>query len=150
MALIEIKSWINGKVLHTIEADNIRAAVEVLVRQGAYLQGADLQGAYLQGADLQGADLREADLRGADLQGVTYGEGIFMTKPPIMISGLIWTVMILDNHLKIGCELHTFNKWKNFTDREIAIMDPLALAWWKIHKNPIMAMVKALGVKKCH
>ena len=37
--LIEIKSWINGKVLHTIEADSIKLAVEALVRRGADLGG---------------------------------------------------------------------------------------------------------------
>ena len=71
---IEIKSWISGIVLHTIEADSIKLAVEALVRQGADLRGADLSGAdlsgaYLRGADLSGADLRGAYLRGADLSG---------------------------------------------------------------------------------
>ena len=51
MPIIEIKHW-NGKVLHTIETDSIKLAVEALVKQGA-----DLQGAYLRGADLRGVKI---------------------------------------------------------------------------------------------
>ena len=71
---IEIKHWITGAVLFSLECGGVREAVIKAVAQRADLQGADLQGADLQGADLRGADLRGAylqgaDLRGADLQG---------------------------------------------------------------------------------
>ena len=156
--LIKIKQW-NGSILHTIEADSIKAAVEALVKLGAYLRGAYLRGAYLSEANLSGADLRGANLRGANLWGADlwgadlwgadlreaiYGNGIPLTKPPIFVTGLIWDVMILDNHLKIGCEIHTFDEWENFTDKEISLMEKSALDWWKIHKAPIMSMVKAV------
>ena len=65
----EIKSYITGSILFSLETESMKLCVEAAVKQHAYLQGADLQGAYLQGAYLQGADLRGADLRGADLQG---------------------------------------------------------------------------------
>ena len=61
MPLIEIKHR-NGSVLHIIEADSIKLAVEALLRQGADLGGAYLRGAYLGGADLRGADLRGAEI----------------------------------------------------------------------------------------
>ena len=128
MRLIEIKHW-NGSTLHTIEADNIKSAIEALVKSGADLRGAFLDGAFLDGADLRGAD---------------YGDGIPLTKIPISIIGLNWPILILDNHLKIGCELHTFVEWENFADSEISQMHPDALDWWKIHKAPIMAMVKTV------
>jgi len=74
---IEIKSWINGKVLFTLECASWRVALEAAVKQGAYLQGAYLQGEYLQGADLQGADLQGAYLKGAYLQGA-YLKGAYL------------------------------------------------------------------------
>ena len=52
MKLIEIKSWINGEMLHTSEADSIKLTVEALVKQGANLGGANLRGANLEGANL--------------------------------------------------------------------------------------------------
>ena len=65
--LIEIKSWINGKVLHTFETDNLRMAIIALVKQGADLSRADLYGANLSRANLYGADLSRANLYGANL-----------------------------------------------------------------------------------
>ena len=44
MSLIEIRHW-NGNVLHSIEADSIKAAVELLLGRGADLSGAVLSGA---------------------------------------------------------------------------------------------------------
>src|SRR5512133_612610 len=69
MMRFEIKSYITGSILFSLETENIKLCVEAAVKQRADLQGADLQGADLQGADLQGADLQGADLRGADLRG---------------------------------------------------------------------------------
>ena len=66
--LIEIKNW-SGRVLHSIEADSIKNAVELLVSRGANLSGANLSGADLSGANLSGADLSGADLRSANLYG---------------------------------------------------------------------------------
>ena len=65
----EIKSYLTGSVLFSLETESMKLCVEAAVKQGAYLQGADLQGADLRGADLQGADLRGAYLQGADLRG---------------------------------------------------------------------------------
>jgi len=70
---IEIKSWWTGNVLIEVEADSIRAALEIAVGKktdlrGADLGGADLRGAHLRDADLRDADLRDADLRDADLR----------------------------------------------------------------------------------
>ena len=76
--LIEIKHCI-GKILHTIEADNLRSAVIALVNSGADLSGANLSEAYisraylseayLSGANLSGANLSEAYLSRAYLSG---------------------------------------------------------------------------------
>ena len=68
--LIEIKSWINGEILHTSEAANIKLAVETLVKQGANLGDANLWGVNLEGVNLGGANLWGANLEGANLEGV--------------------------------------------------------------------------------
>ena len=65
--LIEIKSWVNGAVLYTIEADSIKLAVEALVRQGKSLNYAELNDAELNYAELNGAELNGAKLNGAEL-----------------------------------------------------------------------------------
>jgi hypothetical protein len=122
MSLVTIKHW-NGNILYTTEADSIKAAVEALVKSEANLTG--------------------ADLTGANLRGAIYGDGTPISKPPIYISGLTWNVMILDIHLQIGCELHSFTEWEAFTNQQISRMEERALPWWKQHKTAIFAVIKA-------
>ena len=66
---IEIKSRCSVSILFSVETESLKLAVELAVKDGAYLSGAYLGGADLRGADLGGADLRGADLSGADLRG---------------------------------------------------------------------------------
>ena len=56
----EIKSWLNGNLLFSVETESLKLALELAVKKGAYLKGADLTGADLKGADLKGADLKGA------------------------------------------------------------------------------------------
>jgi hypothetical protein len=111
---------------------------------GADLRGADLRGAYLAKADLSGANLVGADLVGADLRGASYGPDIPITTVPVSITGLLWNILILDWHMKIGCELHSFADWKKFKDPRISKMDGNALDWWKVHRKPLMALIAAV------
>jgi len=81
-------------------------------------------------ADLRSADLRSADLRYADL----FGEKI--TKVPLMVYGLNYDILITENHIKIGCEVHKSEEWKEFDDKRILEMDgKSALLWWKENKD---------------
>ena len=144
----EITSRWKGTILYADEAESFKALLIAAVKSRANLYGANLSGANLYRADLSGADLYGADLSGAnltdaDLRDARYGEHIPLTKTPIQISGLIWDVMILDTHLKIGCELHSFAEWENFSDQEIAKMEERALPWWKQHKEMIFAVIRA-------
>ncbi len=163
MAIIKIKH-LSGEVLQTIEADNLKTAIEALIRRGANLEGANLEGANLRGANLRGANLEGANLRGANLrganleganleganleganlEGASYGDGIPLTKEPFTITGLLWPVLILDQHMKIGCEIHSFEDWSKFKDSRISKMDSSAVEWWKIHKPPLLALIKAI------
>ena len=65
--MIEIKN-IDGKVLFSSAAENLRVAAEEAVAKSTYLESADLRGANLRGANLRGANLEDANLRGADLE----------------------------------------------------------------------------------
>jgi uncharacterized protein YjbI with pentapeptide repeats len=65
----EIKSWLNGGILFSIETDSWKLAVEAAVKSGVDLSRANLSGANLSGAYLSGAYLYEANLSGANLSG---------------------------------------------------------------------------------
>ena len=91
----------------------------------ANLRYANLRDADLRGADLRYADLRGADLRGADLIVITLGR---------------WTTYITKGQIRIGCQFHDLEKWKNFTDLEIKKMDSRALDVWKNNKDLIIGL----------
>lgn len=42
---------------------------------------------------------------------------------PVVLRGLHYMVTITDNHLMAGCQIHTFDEWRNFTEDEISAMD---------------------------
>ena len=65
----EIKSWMSGGVLFSIETDSLKLAVVAAVNSGANLTRANLSGADLSGADLTRANLSRANLSGANLSG---------------------------------------------------------------------------------
>ena len=70
----EIKSWLTGAVLFSVETASLKLCVELAVRSGANLSGANLSranlyGANLSGANLSGANLSRANLSGANLSG---------------------------------------------------------------------------------
>ncbi len=136
---IEIKSWIDDSVLFEYESESnrIRWTVEAAVNTRANLVGASLTGANLDRANLVGASLT-----GANLDRARYGENIPLTRIPLHLLGLEWPILILDTHIKIGCELHPTEKWAAFSDEEIASMEPNALEFWKKYKDLILAAAK--------
>ena len=108
--------------------------------RGANLSDADLCGANLSDADLRGANLRGADLRGADLRGANlsgatlYGANLYGAKSDFSVllnlSGMRWSVLLKDDLVKIGCQEHTYLKWKSFSDTEISKMNSNALDFY--------------------
>jgi len=101
--------------------------------RGADLQGANLRGADLQGADLQGANLRCADLRDADLRDAKHA--------PLVINGLCWMVYISGTGMmRIGCQEHSIEDWKGFSDELISRMDSYALEFWNQHKAMLLGI----------
>ena len=62
------------------------------------------------------------------------------SKSIYIICDKLWTIWILDTHIKIGCEFHSKIKWKNFTDHEISKMNYQALEFWNKEKELILKL----------
>ena len=113
---IEIKSWISGSVLfsHEAEENSLRITLE-----SAVTARANLAGAYLAGANLAGEVL---------------------TKAPISLINLYWSVLITGRYLRIGCQRHTHEEWVQFSDDQINQMDRGALKFWRKWKTALLAL----------
>ena len=135
----EIKNRWTGEVLFTYEAPEgmesgmiARHAVETAIAVDANLVDANLRGANLEGANLEGANLEDANLRGANLEGAK--------NAPMIIAGLLWTVYISGTGMmRIGCQNHSVEDWKNFTDEKISAMDSNALTFWNQYKSMLLS-----------
>ena len=146
---IEIKHRYTGAVLYTHQTTDerqasglsMRDALEVACKAGANLAGAYLADAYLVGAYLVGAYLADANLAGAK-----WRDGITINRAPLQLHGLHWSVYILDQHMQIGCELHTLAEWAAFDDARIVQMNGKnALRFWRAHKSPLLALAASDG-----
>src|SRR6266481_2163251 len=80
MKIVEIKD-IRGNLLNNVEIPDdtskdqeVKVALEKLVRLEAYLRRANLEGANLEGVNLREIDLKEANLKGATLIGANLKE----------------------------------------------------------------------------
>ena len=128
-----------------------RARLDGASLNGASLIGASLDRARLIGASLDRASLIGANLDGASLNGARLRETVWrglvkINRAPLYVGGLAWPVWILDNHMQIGCELHTLNEWRGFDCARIARMDGVASRkFWKQWRDPLLAMAVADG-----
>jgi hypothetical protein len=143
-----VSRWDPSKVLFECEIPDglhsglaMRHALETAVESGANLSGANLSNAYLYDANLYGAYLYDANLSGAK-----WRDGVAISKRPVHVDGLHWRVVILDEHMQIGCELHRLSEWRDFDDRRIAEMDGReALRFWRTNKGALLALAEASG-----
>ena len=141
----EIKNRWTDEVLFTYEVPEgmesgmiARYAVEAAIAEGANLRGANLEGANLRGANLEGANLEGVNLRGANLRGANL-EGA--KNSPLVINGLNWDVQINGTGMmRIGCQNHSIEDWKSFTDGRISIMASGALEFWNQHKAMLLGV----------
>ena len=123
---------VNGKEYNIAPGANLSCA---------NLSGANLFCANLSGANLFCANLSGANLSDADLSYAIWRDDIRLKSCPIAIHGISYTVYILDAHMQIGCELHTFEQWAAFDNEAIAKMDGLhARHFWSRHRNGLLAM----------
>ena len=108
--------------------------------RGANLLSVNLQFANLQYANLQFADLLCADLRGAKskLNDIEYE----ITKTPIIIFNLRWSIYIDDKIMEIGCQKHFITDWFKFKTKEIAEIESNALSFWKENRKILLMLCK--------
>src|SRR5574341_1370753 len=143
-----VSRWSRSKVLFECEVPDgvesglaMRHALEKAVEARANLADANLAGASLAGASLAGAYLADANLAGAK-----WRDGIVLKRAPLYIHGLYWAVVILDDHMQVGCELHSLAEWREFDDARIVEMDgKSALRFWRAHKSALLALAESDG-----
>ena len=73
-----------------------------------------------------------------------FGGDMYATREAVYISGLGWgwPITISDNHIKIGCQIHTIDEWAKFSYKEIAAMDVMAIGWWITWGNIILTIAR--------
>ena len=108
----------------------------------ADLSGAKLSGANLTGADLSGAKLTGAKLSGANLTGARVCGSIINDSDKVILT-LRWIVIVSSVTMRIGCKIYTHEKWRNFTDEQIAKMDENALTFWHENKETLLSACDA-------
>jgi uncharacterized protein YjbI with pentapeptide repeats len=83
---------------------------------------------------------RGANLSGAYLSGAKY-EDFKINKAPVLIDTQVYQVIIFDNHMKIGCKLHTHEQWAKLTLLGAKKMDgEKAQKFWKEWKKPLLSI----------
>ena len=169
MKTIKIKNRFNGEVIYSHECavNTIKTTVSQAIEQNANLRGSDLSGTNLSFLDLSGSDLRGSDLsgtnlrfsdlsgtnlsgsdlRGSDLSGSDLSGVIGNCREIKTIQTNIWSIVMTEKVMAIGCKQHEIKKWEKFTDEEIADMDSRALEFWNGWKKIIFKIHK-LGFKK--
>jgi hypothetical protein len=144
MATVQIKHRHTDAVLFTHETTEERQASGLAMRDA--LEAATKARANLAGANLAGANLDGAYLARANLDGAKWREDITINRAPLQIAGLHWMVYILDQHMQIGCQLHTIAEWRDFDDAAIVDMDgKSALRFWRAHKSALLALAESDG-----
>ena len=62
---------------------------------------------------------------------------------PKVITGFRYPLTITDEHLRAGCQVHTFPEWRNKTEREVLAMGgKAALVFFKETLIPLMDVLK--------
>lgn len=78
-----------------------------------------------------------ADLSGANLSGTQYEKDI-----PVIINTEYYSIVKCKAYIKIGCETHTPEEWREFNDTQIQEMDgEKALLFWKKYKTLVLLPV---------
>jgi len=122
----------------------LRFGVEVVIWRGGYFLGGEFRGGEFRGGCFRGGYFLGGEfLGGCFLGGEFRGEKI--TKPPMILLGLTWKVLITMEQVQIGCEVHKAVDWWGFDDNQIDKMESRALAFWKKNKD----FIKLMWEKHC-
>jgi len=139
----EIKHRYTAAVLYTAELpDDIKSGMAVR----AALERATTARANLAGANLAGANLARANLDRANLDGANL-DGEKISKAPLSLLNLRWSVLVSDGYLRIGCQRHKHEEWAEFDSDEIDDMHEDAAEFWAQWRAPLLAMCAAHAVK---
>lgn len=57
------------------------------------------------------------------------------------ISGLTWPVTFSETQMQIGCQSHTIEEWKGFSEEKIAEMEERAVELWEKYKDFIFSFI---------
>lgn len=136
---IQITGRFSGSVLFEHEAENNTVYLTLVA---AVKAGANLDNAYLAGTNLVGANLENAYFARANLVGAYLG-GEVLNKAPISLISLQWSILITGQYMRIGCQRHTHEEWRDFTNSKIDNMGKGALAFWRKWKAPLLAICQA-------
>ena len=98
----------------------------------ADLRKADLHSANLHSANLSGADLSSANLRRV------IGNMVEICSFQIDTYAVVFT----KNILAIGCQQHSIDDWKTFSDEQISKMDCKAIDFWLKYKDVIFKLIE--------
>lgn len=74
--------------------------------------------------------------------------GIARDYTPVNVRGLRYDITITDNHLSAGCQTHTFDQWRKFTQAEIRSMDGQHAMDFIVPMLAIMEGVLAVRAKR--
>ena len=115
---------------------------DVVVEDGILVwRAGNFLGGNFRGGDFLGGNFRGGNFRGGNFWGGDFlGEKI--TRKPISIYGLARPVLIVQTHLRIGCQTHPHAEWEKFSDDEISQMAEGALAFWKENKDFLLSICK--------
>ena len=149
----EIKNRFTSDVIFSGEYESFKSCVENAVKKGvslagANLENADLRYAYLRYANLRYAYLRYANLMNADLRYANLRNVLLLNTIGNMrqIKSLqleTYTVVYTDTVLQIGCENHSIENWKTFTNEQILKMGGKeALRFWNKYKEMIFNIIE--------
>lgn len=117
------KSWLESAGIQGARADFSGSYLKCVDFRAADLRNADLSCADLCNADLTGADLIGADLRGANLIDAIV-DNAKLPEKTFIIKGEKYFVSICNGEsVRAGCQCHTIEEWRNFSENEIARMD---------------------------
>ena len=65
------------------------------------------------------------------------------SQTPVCLSLPNYNVTITDQHIKIGCQFHTFEDWASFTEDQIIDMDSQAFQFFKDYRAALLLILKA-------
>ena len=60
----------------------------------------------------------------------------------LALNGLTWPVATDGKSIQIGCQHHSVEAWRGFSDAEISRMEKRALVFWQAHKDQILLLAE--------